>query len=104
MCTVGRHFPKVLFCTFYRTLMRRHASTEDLTELKVEAKIRDEDIKEGRIFPYEERLLLEHEKEKEEKPPSMLQVLFRIQTTNFQQVSFDVFDPCVGESILRSSG
>ena len=54
-------------------MLRRFSSMEDLTDLKKASKVRDEEIKQGRLFPYEERILMEHEKDKEEKPaPGML--------------------------------
>ncbi|KAL4230368.1 cytochrome c oxidase subunit 1 [Mactra antiquata] len=48
-----------------RILLRRYKSTEDLTEFVIQSRQREKDIEEGKLFPYEERLLTE--KEKEEK-------------------------------------
>ncbi|WAR00024.1 TTC6-like protein [Mya arenaria] len=49
-----------------RLLLRKHGSHEDLTTLVKASRTRDEDIKAGRLFPYEERILTDSEREREE--------------------------------------
>lgn len=61
-------FTEYLF-SLDRILFRRYSSVEDLTELKIANQSWDEDIKEGRMYPYEERILMEQEKDKVETPP-----------------------------------
>lgn len=53
----------------FRTLVRKHSSMEDLTDYRKASEEWDSDIKEGKLFPYEDRILMEHEKDEDEKPP-----------------------------------
>ncbi|XP_052281417.1 uncharacterized protein LOC127878913 isoform X2 [Dreissena polymorpha] len=50
-----------------RILLRRYKSTEDLTELKRASNQREEEIQAGRLYPYEERIIILTEKEKAEQ-------------------------------------
>ena len=43
-------------------LTRKHNSYEDLTEFVIAARQREADIKEGKIFPYEPRIVEEKDK------------------------------------------
>ncbi|XP_078324094.1 uncharacterized protein LOC111124594 isoform X6 [Crassostrea virginica] len=55
----------------YRLLNHKSSSVEDLTDFVKAAKQREDDIKDGKIFPYEKRKLLKEEQEKLEQaaPP-----------------------------------
>ena len=50
-------------------MLRRHKSMEDLTELVKATRERDEEIRAGRLFPYEDRIVLVSEKD--EKTPGV---------------------------------
>lgn len=48
----------------YRLLYHKSTSMEDLTEFVKAAKQREDDIKDGKIYPYEKRKLLKEEQDK----------------------------------------
>lgn len=56
---------------------------EDLTDFVKAAKQREDDIKDGKIFPYEKRKLLKEEQEKLEQGNSTFFVEIQIERTNF---------------------
>lgn len=48
----------------YRLLYHKSTSMEDLTDFVKAAKQREDDIKDGKIYPYEKRKLLKEEQDK----------------------------------------
>lgn len=53
-----------LYLYFYRLLYHKSTSMEDLTDFVKAAKQREDDIKDGKIYPYEKRKLLKEEQDK----------------------------------------
>ncbi|XP_060594169.1 uncharacterized protein LOC132748578 isoform X2 [Ruditapes philippinarum] len=59
-----------------RIMLRRHKSMEDLTDLVKATRERDEEIKAGTLFPYEDRIVLESEKDVKTPVPEELESSF----------------------------
>lgn len=63
MCTLKHEGIKLLMCS-YRLLYHKSTSMEVLTDFVKAAKQREDDIKDGKIYPYEKRKLLKEEQDK----------------------------------------